>query len=546
MPSAWVEHIKEFAKRKGLTYGCALSDPECSAEYKAKKPPKTSKKAGGAKSAGGAEKENISMTITEKKARGRPKKYATEEERKKAKSAKTIESNKRKKASKSAGGEKKEPEPTPDEEELKMLFKNLWKQAQNLSEGFPRWWKDKYGEDPPSSPDPPLHAFREVFKKQELTASQRKDIIEETPDFKIKERLHNYWTIPKSGWLRDLTEKLYREGERPITLSNDKMRLRRELYEGAFGKGVKGGMLPSRSAGGARRERSETPPPTTTPPPPTTIDPPSAGRPQQRRRTEQTFAPPVFPRTEQTFAPPVFPRTLFPSPFPEPPPAPEPRPPSSPEAGGDEEDYLFMIGEQVEKIVNSREDPKKVRAMLRKLLKQVKNTFKDLKKDFADYLEILGEDFPEEYPEEVIQEKLMRLNSIFKGDLIEEERVLAGAGMKGGAGRMGADNPQTNARPVRRPAPRPLPTRAEINLEDILDRQRTARRPPPPPPPTRAEINLQNILGRQRTARRPPPAPPPARGSGLLATHSAEDAGGLTHIYPLSHAHILEMCKHLI
>jgi len=107
MPSAWVEHIKEFAKRKGLTYGCALSDAECKAEYHAKKPPKTSKSAGGAKSAGG---ENISMEIAEKKPRGRPKKYATDEERKKAKTAKTIESNKRKKASKfsTAGAEKLE------------------------------------------------------------------------------------------------------------------------------------------------------------------------------------------------------------------------------------------------------------------------------------------------------------------------------------------------------------------------------------------------------------------------------------------------------
>lgn len=185
-----------------------------------------------------------------------------------------------------------------------------------------------------------------------------------------------------------------------------------------------------------------------------------------------------------------------------------------------------MIGEQVEKIVNSREDPKEVRAMLRKLLKQVKNTFKDLKKDFADYLEILGEEYPEEYPEEVIQEKLMRLNSIFKGDLIEEERVLAGAGMKGGAGRMGADNPQPFA-PPRRPAGRPLPI------------PRLPRIPVAPPPPV-----VERLI--QGSARRTPPAPRPARGSGLLATHSAEDAGGLTHIYPLSHAHILEMCKHLI
>jgi len=42
--TAWTEHIKDFAKRKGLTYGCALSDPECSKEYKAKRPPKLNKK----------------------------------------------------------------------------------------------------------------------------------------------------------------------------------------------------------------------------------------------------------------------------------------------------------------------------------------------------------------------------------------------------------------------------------------------------------------------------------------------------------------------
>jgi hypothetical protein len=35
-------------------------------------------------------------------------------------------------------------------------------------------------------------------------------------------------------------------------------------------------------------------------------------------------------------------------------------------------------------------------------------------------------------------------------------------------------------------------------------------------------------------------------GGGLIATTKAEDAGGLTHIYPLSRANILEMCKHLI
>jgi hypothetical protein len=46
MPSAWVEHIRDFAKRNNLTYGCALSDPKCSEEYRIKfpKPAKKGKK----------------------------------------------------------------------------------------------------------------------------------------------------------------------------------------------------------------------------------------------------------------------------------------------------------------------------------------------------------------------------------------------------------------------------------------------------------------------------------------------------------------------
>jgi hypothetical protein len=36
MPSKWIEHIRDFAKRNNLTYGCALSDPKCSEEYRNK------------------------------------------------------------------------------------------------------------------------------------------------------------------------------------------------------------------------------------------------------------------------------------------------------------------------------------------------------------------------------------------------------------------------------------------------------------------------------------------------------------------------------
>ena len=36
MPSKWIDHIKSYAKQHGLSYGCALSDPNCSKTYKEK------------------------------------------------------------------------------------------------------------------------------------------------------------------------------------------------------------------------------------------------------------------------------------------------------------------------------------------------------------------------------------------------------------------------------------------------------------------------------------------------------------------------------
>jgi len=99
MVSAWVEHIRDFARRKSMTYGCALSDPDCRAEYHAKRPPKLNKKE--KKEVAGMEAEDINiLSIPVKKTRGRPKKYSTDEERKKAKTIKTVESNKRKRQEK--------------------------------------------------------------------------------------------------------------------------------------------------------------------------------------------------------------------------------------------------------------------------------------------------------------------------------------------------------------------------------------------------------------------------------------------------------------
>ena len=37
MVNAWIQHIKQFAAKKKVPYGCALSDPACRATYKSKK-----------------------------------------------------------------------------------------------------------------------------------------------------------------------------------------------------------------------------------------------------------------------------------------------------------------------------------------------------------------------------------------------------------------------------------------------------------------------------------------------------------------------------
>lgn len=41
--TAWTDFIKAFAAKKGISYGCALSDPAASAGYKATKPPAKAK-----------------------------------------------------------------------------------------------------------------------------------------------------------------------------------------------------------------------------------------------------------------------------------------------------------------------------------------------------------------------------------------------------------------------------------------------------------------------------------------------------------------------
>ena len=46
MTNLWIEHVRQFAKENGLSYGCALSTAECRESYKSsKKAPKATPKA---------------------------------------------------------------------------------------------------------------------------------------------------------------------------------------------------------------------------------------------------------------------------------------------------------------------------------------------------------------------------------------------------------------------------------------------------------------------------------------------------------------------
>ena len=76
--TAWTNYVKQYAKNKGITYKNALKDSTYASSYKSGKD----------KPAEPVKEDNVQIKIEEKpKKRGRPKKYATPEESKKAKSA---------------------------------------------------------------------------------------------------------------------------------------------------------------------------------------------------------------------------------------------------------------------------------------------------------------------------------------------------------------------------------------------------------------------------------------------------------------------------
>lgn len=73
--TAWTDFIKDFARRHNTTYGCALSMPECSKEYKTKQPTKEAKtkKEKKENESMGAEDASTKAIVAEEKAKAEAK-----------------------------------------------------------------------------------------------------------------------------------------------------------------------------------------------------------------------------------------------------------------------------------------------------------------------------------------------------------------------------------------------------------------------------------------------------------------------------------------
>jgi hypothetical protein len=204
MVSQWILHIKDYAQRHNLSYGCALSKPECRAEYREKYPKPLTKKQQKEKAEAEAEAKARAEAEAEAKAkaeaeaeakakqskRGRKPKYATEEEKYKAK----LESNKLKRREQAEIAKKtkslvekakeipnidlirKEVEslpviPTKKQEEHKTFIKIMENPA--IDEAVEEAIKDMYYESFPKFMKGSTYTRERVYKDKFLTISKK-------------------------------------------------------------------------------------------------------------------------------------------------------------------------------------------------------------------------------------------------------------------------------------------------------------------------------------------------------------------------------------
>ena len=72
MPNAWVEHVRKFAAKRGMSYGCAVSDPECKAQYHRQKERNAKKTRTPAQETEGMGAEDVNVAEKPKKKKSMP------------------------------------------------------------------------------------------------------------------------------------------------------------------------------------------------------------------------------------------------------------------------------------------------------------------------------------------------------------------------------------------------------------------------------------------------------------------------------------------
>jgi len=73
MANSWVEHVRKFASKNGISYGCAVSDPECKASYHKQKARNAKKTRTPAQEMEGMGGEDVNVAEKPKKAQPKAK-----------------------------------------------------------------------------------------------------------------------------------------------------------------------------------------------------------------------------------------------------------------------------------------------------------------------------------------------------------------------------------------------------------------------------------------------------------------------------------------
>ena len=259
----WTDFVKKWASDNDTSYGCALSKPECSQAYRAKYGNRKKLSQKKERELMGAEDKDAPAPPEPDygddggdegppppKKKGRPKKYETEAEAKRAKSQKTMEAKKRRDAEKKASkGEAKEaeamgaedkdapvrylaeikrlakmgPSARPRVKELSVVFNSggMNEKEMDAFEALAQQFKKPMA--PPSGP-PPISAEKVAQVKEQMSparkAQQKRDLMKALRDKRKAEGLSSSGKTLMNPQQMALNKAIVAEGEgiEPIRL----------------------------------------------------------------------------------------------------------------------------------------------------------------------------------------------------------------------------------------------------------------------------------------------------------------------------------------